>query len=91
VAARHIWVIPVLPPRVREALLLIVALALPLSCAASGQSRAMHVRDLAVSLTVNPDGSLDVNERLSIRFTGRWSTIAVGLAPGDIGGAANGR
>ena len=35
----------------------------------------MHIRDLVVGLTVNSDGSLDVNERLSIRFTGRWSRI----------------
>ena len=63
------------PPTTRQALLLIGALALSLSNVASGQDRAMRIRDWDVVLTVNTDGSLDVSERLNIKFTGRWSRI----------------
>ena len=63
------------PPPIRPALLLIGALALSLSNVASGQDRAIRFRDWDVLLTVNTDGSLDVTERLNIKFTGRWSRI----------------
>jgi hypothetical protein len=42
---------------------------------ARGQDRALRIRNLDVALTVNTDGSLDVTERQSIKFTGRWSRI----------------
>src|SRR3954465_5578178 len=74
-AARHIFVIPRLPPTIRKALALLGALALSLSSVARGQEREMRVRKLDVQLAVNSDGSLDVLERQSIHFTGRWSRI----------------
>jgi hypothetical protein len=69
-------------------LLLIGALALSLSNVASGQDRAMRFRDWDVVLTVNTDGSLDVTERLNIKFTGRWSRIQrdISLRPTTAGG-----
>jgi hypothetical protein len=56
-------------------LFLVGALGVSLSRVASGQDRAMRIRNLDVQLAVNADGSLDVTERQSIRFTGRWSRI----------------
>lgn len=35
----------------------------------------MRIRNLDVTLTVNSDGTLDVTERLTIKFTGRWFQI----------------
>jgi hypothetical protein len=69
-------------------LLLIGALALSLSSMASGQDRAMRIRDWDEVLTVNTDGSLDVIERLSIKFIGRWSRIQrdISLRPTTAGG-----
>jgi hypothetical protein len=75
-AARHISVIPRVPLTTRQAFLLIGALALSLPSVASTQERSLRVRNLHVVLAVNSDGSLDVTERLSMRFTGRWSKIS---------------
>jgi hypothetical protein len=68
-------VIADVPRTIRQALLLIGALALSLSNVACGQKRGTRMLNLDELLTVNTDGSLDVTERLSIRFTGRWSRI----------------
>jgi hypothetical protein len=48
----------------------------------------MRIRDWDEVLTVNTDGSLDVIERLSIKFTGRWSRIQrdISLRPTTAGG-----
>jgi hypothetical protein len=50
---------------------------------ARGQDRAIRFRDWDVVLTVNTDGSLDVTERLGIKFTGQWSRIEryISLSP----------
>lgn len=68
------------PRTIRQALVLIGALGVSLSSVASGQDRALRIRNLDVAITVNPDGSLDVIERQSIKFTGRWSRIQRDLA-----------
>ncbi len=51
------------------------ALALLLSVFASsanGQARDIRIRDYGALLTVHSDGTLDVVEQLTIRFTGEW-------------------
>ena len=72
-AARHIFVIPSVPPSIRHAALLMGTLALSLPSVASAQDRSIRIRSWESVLTVNSDGSLDVTERLSIKFTGKWS------------------
>jgi hypothetical protein len=81
-------VIREVPPTIRRACFLIGALALSLSSVASGQDRAIRIRNWDAVLTVNIDGSLDVTERLSIKFTGRWSRIQrdLSLRPTTAGG-----
>lgn len=78
-AARHIYVMPSVLPTIRQAFLLVGALALSLPGIGCAQDRSLLIRNLDVVLTVNSDGSLDVTERLSLRFTGRWSKINRGL------------
>ncbi|MDP9201356.1 MAG: DUF2207 domain-containing protein, partial [Gemmatimonadota bacterium] len=63
-----------------RALLLIGALALSLASDASAQSRSIRIRDFDALLTVHSDGSLDVTEKLTVGFTGKWNGIVRDLS-----------
>jgi uncharacterized membrane protein YgcG len=58
-----------------RALLLIGAIAFSLGVDASAQVRSIRIRNFDALLAVHPDGSLDVTEQLTIRFTGPWNGI----------------
>ncbi len=66
----------------RRALLLIGALALSLTDSAGAQdaNRSIRIRTFDALLTVHTDGSLDVTEQLTIRFTGQWNGIVRDLS-----------
>ncbi|HEX8361291.1 MAG TPA: DUF2207 domain-containing protein [Longimicrobium sp.] len=55
----------------RLILLLLLALAAP----AAAQERSIRIRDFDALLVVSPDGTLDVTERLTVGFTGKWNGL----------------
>ncbi len=58
----------------RLALVLLCALLLPLS-AAGAQDRSIRIRDFDALLVLSADGTLEVTERLSLRFDGEWNGV----------------
>lgn len=64
----------------REALILIAALALPLTNGAGAQERSIRIRDFGARLIVGADGSVDVTEHLIVGFSGQWNGIVRDLS-----------
>ncbi|MDQ6769971.1 MAG: DUF2207 domain-containing protein [Gemmatimonadota bacterium] len=58
-----------------RAALVVGALAVSLANQASAQARDIRIRNFDALLAVHSDGSLDVTETLTIRFTGQWNGI----------------
>ena len=58
----------------RLALLLLCSLLLSLS-APEAQERSIRIRDFDALLTLSRDGTLEVTERLSLRFDGEWNGV----------------
>lgn len=59
----------------RRALCVAAALVLALGHSAGAQGRSLRIRNYDALLTVHPDGSLDVTEQITFRFTGPWNGI----------------
>jgi hypothetical protein len=72
----------VVSTRRAQSLLLTVALALSVAHNAGAQegNRRIRIRDFGVLLTVHSDGSLDVVEKITFRFTGSWNGIVRDLS-----------
>ena len=60
--------------KIRRLLALLVS-AFALAIDAGAQERSLRIRDFDAHLTVQPNGSLDVTERLTFGFTGEWNGI----------------
>jgi len=68
--------------KIRRALALLLSV-FALAADASAQDRSLRIRDFDAHLTVQPDGSLDVTERLTFGFTGEWNGIVRDLSLRD--------
>jgi hypothetical protein len=84
-ATRHIFVISKAPPTIRQAFLLIGALALSLPNVSSAQDSAYRIRSFDAVLTVLADGSLNVTEELTVRLAGESNQIVRDLSLRDDG------
>jgi uncharacterized membrane protein YgcG len=65
--------------KIRRRLALLLS-AFALATDASAQGRTLRIRDFDAHLTVQPDGSLDVTERITFGFTGQWNGIVRDLS-----------
>ena len=64
----------------RRFLLLAALFSLAQPASAQEPNRTIRIRNFDALLTVFPDGSLDVTEQLTVRFTGQWNGIVRDLS-----------